>query len=361
MTIQAALKPVVIPAVLGIVVSLSLPVAGRAQSPICREYCENVMGEGLGQCVDQGPGKNYQIYETVEQCYAVCSTFPDDAPADAVSGDSVQCRNEHAKLAQGPEGPRKHCPHAAPLGGGVCVDRSPCEAYCVFYYDRVSERSHELDCPVVPALQDDREVIVERPIGGQTRVKVGAGIVEQGSGRFIPSEACLEVCSGFAEAGEPFEISGDSANCRQQLYLMAHQIDPLHEGGLTRRQQERKDSLCANAHPFDSKLCTGSRMNMFFNVREVFPCKELCYMDWLACDSSYGTQETCLKTCDAFPELGRRGDTSGDSVYCRLSWAQNAFFVHWDEPEQAKVFCGFAASESVVCRGGSAAPGLHSH
>ena len=341
--------------------AVALSSTAEAQSRLCRDYCDQVMGPDLGVCIDQGPGKNYQIYENIDECYTACARFPDDAADGAVAGDSVQCRIEHAKLAQGPEGPRKHCPHAAPLGGGVCVDRSPCEAYCLFYYDRVSERSHELDCPEVRALQDDRHVEVERPIEGETKVEVGAGIVEQGSGRFIPSDRCLEVCSGFAEAGEAFEMSGDSANCRLQFYLMAHQIDPLHLRELSPAQKERKESLCENGHPFESKMCRGSQMNMFFNVREVNPCKELCYTDWLACDSSYGTPETCLQTCASLPEIGQRGDTSGDSVYCRLTWAQNAFFVSWDEPATAKVLCRFAQPESLVCRSGAVAPPMPSH
>lgn len=73
-------------------------------------------------------------------------------------------------------------------------------------------------------------------------VAVGAGIVEQGSGLFIPSQSCLEVCSGSAESGSPFGMSGDSANCRMQFFLMAHQIDPLHQGGLTPSQKKRKAS-----------------------------------------------------------------------------------------------------------------------
>jgi hypothetical protein len=302
------------------------------------------MGEN-GVCVDK-----FQIYGSESECFAACAKFPDDAPDGAVSGDSVQCRTEHAILAQGPEGPEKHCPHAAPLGGGVCTNRSPCEAYCVFYYDRASLRAGELECPLVPALEDPTRL----PDGKI----VGAGIVFQGTGRFVPSSRCLEVCSQFAESGEPFEMSGDSANCRQQFYLLAHQIQPHHGSQLTPAQQERRDSLCANAHPTDSLMCRGAQMNMFYEVREVFPCKELCYADWLACGSSYGTPETCLQKCAALPALGSRGDTSGDTVYCRLSWAQNAFFTQQTEPEKGKIFCAFAGEKSVVCQG-SATPELH--
>jgi len=325
---------------------LTISPAG-AQSPSCREYCDNVMGP-LGACV--GP---FQIYESMETCYQACAQFPDDAPDDAVSGDSVQCRNEHAKLAQGEEGPYKHCPHAAPLGGGVCVDRSPCEAYCLFYYDRTSPRARENDCPTVRALEDSALLPDGEP--------VGAGKEEQGTGRFTPSKTCLEVCSGFAESGEEFEMSGDSANCRMQYYLMAHRIDPLHTEKLTPAQRERKTSLCDNAHPFTSTMCTGSQMNMFYNVREVYPCKELCYTDWLACDSSYGTPETCLQTCAAFPEVGERGATSGDSVYCRLTWAQNAFFVQWDDPEMARVLCRFAQPKSLVCTSRNSTAAMQGH
>ncbi len=281
----------------------------------CIDYCYQVMGEP-GVCVGE-----FAIYRSLPECFETCGGFPTTGVTGAVSGDSLECRIEHAILAQGPEGPAKHCPHAAPGGGGVCVDRSPCEAYCLFYYDRVEEG----ECPKLERLWGD-------DIGS-----IGEDNV------FHPNPGCMETCATFAGAGDSWEMSGDSANCRMQYYLMAHRRGP--ESG--NHDQAQLDSLCRNANPIDSPMCQGSTFGDYYKTRETDPCKEFCYNDRLTCGASYGSEEACMATCAAFPAVGERQSLQGDTVQCRLSWAQYAFFV---EGAQREMFCGFAAEDSLVCR-----------
>ena len=284
---------------------------------LCETYCTNAYDPAVSACTGE-----YQIYESREACMDTCQGFPDAAPEGAIAGNSVQCRIEHALLAQGDEGPAKHCPHAAPLGGGVCSDRSPCQTYCAFYYDRVVDGS----CPAIEAWGEP-------------------GTVEQGTGHFIPNPSCMEACLAFPASGVEFEMSGNSANCRAQYFLMAfRESDPTKQA-----------DLCQNAHPTETEMCTGYTFgsepmstNAIYTVRTVDPCKELCYNDWLTCGSSYGTPDECMEACAAIPQTGQRGDTTGNSVYCRLNWAQNAFFQK-SMPPVANLICGFAAPESPVC------------
>ncbi len=287
------------------------------QEALCEDYCTNAYDPEVSKCT--GP---YQIYDSRETCMDTCRDFPYTASDGSIAGNSVQCRIEHAILAQGDEGPEKHCPHAAPLGGGVCEDRSPCQTYCAFYFDRVEDGS----CSAIKAWG--------KP-----------GTVEQGTGLFIPNQVCIETCAGFPESGLEFEMSGNSANCRAQYFLMAfRETDPAKQA-----------DLCRNAHPSDTEMCTGytfgtdsTDANALYTVRKVDPCKELCYNEWLTCDSGYGTPEECRQTCADLPQTGQRGDTTGNSVYCRLNWSENAFFQK-SMPPVAKLLCKFAALDSPVC------------
>jgi len=287
----------------------SAVVETAAAENLCADYCYQVMGEP-GVCTGE-----YQLYATLGQCLGTCGKFPQDGVAGAVSGNNVQCRIEHAKLAQGVEGPEKHCPHASPAGGGVCINRSPCQAYCLFYYDRVEEG----DCPLLENLW-------------------GSDIGEMGENNvFHPNAECMQTCATFAGAGQAWEMSGDSANCRMQYYLMAHRTS----------DEIQLDSLCGNANPVSSAMCQGSTFGDYYKTRATDPCKELCYNDWLTCDSSYGSESQCMATCGGFPALGERQSLQGDTVQCRVSWAQYAFFV---TGEQRQTFCEFAQAESPVCR-----------
>jgi len=168
--------------------------------------------------------------------------------------------------------------------------------------------------------------------------------MKQRSGIFTPNAACMETCATFAGAGQEWEMSGDSANCRMQFFLMAHRRGP--ESGES--SPKKLEDLCLNAHPFDTEMCQGSTFGDYYTTRETQPCRELCYNDRLTCGSSYGTPEECLKTCSLLPKTGQRQDTQGNSVYCRLSWAQYAFFVGAEDPLR-QAFCDFARAKSAIC------------
>ena len=337
--------------------------SGHSDPQLCDNYCDEVMGQrGVCTLKNQTSYDNrVWIYKDRKQCMDDCSKFPKDGVEGAVSGDSVQCRTEHAILAQGDEGPVKHCPHASPGGGGVCVDRSPCVAYCVFYYDRVEER----DCPALDEF------------GGRDHI----GNIDPDNFIFSPSKQCMETCANFAAAGQPWEMSGDSANCRQQYYLMAQQLDddkpvlndhmPEHKDGTKahhlidgeqgrqpgdklRREHATKTRkiFCSNAEP-KSKMCSGYSFGDYYKSTQPNVCRELCFSDEISCESQYGKPEQCMSTCQSFV-TGTRQDTTGNTAQCRLSWLQLAVFAK--EDSQKNLFCSYGSKNSVVCAGSAREP-----
>lgn len=285
--------------------------AASAQTALCVEYCELTLRACQGET---------EVYADEPSCLQACADFPDDAPDDAVSGNSVQCRIEHANLALGEEGPVKHCPHTTAAGGGVCTDRTPCEGYCLFYLDRVSDN----ECPQIPEWGDD------------------LGSVEQGTGEFVVSEPCLQACTAFAGAGDSGETSGNSANCRLYYYLMAHR-EP---------DADKRAVLCQNAHPYESPMCVGERFEDLYTRTVPDACAEQCFHDDFSCGSTHGTQAECLATC-AGADTGERGAMVGDSTHCRVTYLANATLTA--DPMQKSLLCLLGSPASLACKAGGRA------
>jgi len=96
----------------------------------CGTACENYCNTILAACPTSG---NLKQWNSFAQCNTTCYAYPgqtdiNDPTAPVTAGDLLPCRKYHAGVA-GDAGPADvHCPHAGPLGGGVCG--TPCEAYC---------------------------------------------------------------------------------------------------------------------------------------------------------------------------------------------------------------------------------------
>jgi hypothetical protein len=79
-------------------------------------------------CTDE-----YQQYDSVGQCRAVCKAFPFGKASDLGDGpgeNTVGCRRYHSTASL--NDPGYHCPHAGPLGDGHCGERfgNNCQSYC---------------------------------------------------------------------------------------------------------------------------------------------------------------------------------------------------------------------------------------
>jgi len=91
---------------------------GSAAVPTCENYCADIQTN----CV----GANQQ-YSDQTNCMAVCVAFQ-IGEGGALDGNSLGCREYHAGIPATMDA-ALHCPHAGPLGGGVC-GADPCEAFC---------------------------------------------------------------------------------------------------------------------------------------------------------------------------------------------------------------------------------------
>jgi hypothetical protein len=91
----------------------------------CDTYCKTV--DTLCGFPDGG---TYSVYESRDQCLAVCAALP-PGPATDMSGNTVGCRTYHSWNAVLLGDSKTHCPHAGPGGAGVCGD--DCESYCKLF------------------------------------------------------------------------------------------------------------------------------------------------------------------------------------------------------------------------------------
>lgn len=86
--------------------------AGPTVSAECTLYCSLVDTHCTGDdAVDFG----------ADGCEAACAGYSHEGTDGDAGGDTVQCRIYHADAPAAGD-PATHCPHAAPDGGGVCVD-----------------------------------------------------------------------------------------------------------------------------------------------------------------------------------------------------------------------------------------------
>jgi hypothetical protein len=92
------------------------PVDSAGSAATCANYCRTI----LAACT----AANGQ-YVSMQTCTSSCMHFTAGAIGDQ-SGNSLECRNFHATLAQ--TDPVSHCVHAGPSGGGLCG--APCEGFC---------------------------------------------------------------------------------------------------------------------------------------------------------------------------------------------------------------------------------------
>lgn len=82
----------------------------------CASYCATIEANCTGDNDQYGPDGS---------CMAICATFAEGA-IDDMAGNTLGCRLYHAGAAAGDAA--THCPHAGPLGDGVCGDA--CESFC---------------------------------------------------------------------------------------------------------------------------------------------------------------------------------------------------------------------------------------
>lgn len=235
--------------------------------PGCDEYCETVSENCAGTLA---------VYEDFEACMAACGALDPGGSREA-TGNTVSCRLQQAKNAgKTPSTIEKkfHCASAGPGGGSLCTDHADvpdCEGYCTVYASACGEDPDAL-----------------------------------GFGTF---DECIDDCRAVPSAVEGKYVDvdnfGDTLACR--LYYA------------TRAARDGGKANCTNAGLRPAGPCLGKGEPS---------CEDYCRAVDAACRGELAVYEKgqCESVCAALPP-GKRSDSEGNTIGCRVSHAYNAILV----------------------------------
>jgi plastocyanin len=237
------------------------PHAGVDGGGVCVEQldtpCDAYCGLVLANCT----GDN-AVYADDAECQTACAALPTDGNDGDADGDTLQCRTYHAGDPAAAD-PATHCPHAAPDGGGVCVDPNQptrCDAYC--------------------------DLVLANCTGGNLL--------------YATEAECQTACAEFTTPGAEGDVSGDTLECRIYHAGAPAMTDPAFH--------------CPHAGPDGAGVCADEPPT---------PCEVFCGDALATCtgdDAIYADADACLTACAAFPTDGMNGDTAGDTLQCRASY-----------------------------------------
>jgi hypothetical protein len=176
------------------------------------------------------------------------------------TGNSQECRAYHAGVALA--GLTVHCPHAGPTGGGdATLCGTDCEAYCT---------QITATCTATADLQ------------------------------YSSYANCLTICEAFPKTGTrtPLDTTGDTIQCRMYHALVAG------------TDSTTMTAHCPHAGPTGGGQC-GTE------------CDAYCDVTQLACgttgtNSQFASTAACLTACAAYATSGTFGDTTGNTIQCRM-------------------------------------------
>jgi len=98
------------------------PHAGPSGGDVCGSWCENYCHLAMLNCTG-----SVQLYSTLAECTAACSTIPVNGKANDTTGDTVQCRIHHLGLAgtEPPTSQAQSCPEGRTTGNTLCTGLPP--------------------------------------------------------------------------------------------------------------------------------------------------------------------------------------------------------------------------------------------
>jgi len=335
------------------------PSGGAVCGAYCDVYCNRVEANCEG------------LYPDRQTCMDLCGQIPADGQPGDTAGNSVQCRIYHGNLPAAAD-PDLHCAHAALSGGEMCG------SYCDVYCDMVDRNCAE-------------------------------------SAGFPDRDACLSTCEAFPTDGAPVETAGNSVQCRIYHSSYPAELDPVLHcphasaggedfcGGRCEGYCSQMMTHCPESYgsfedclsfcaliPDDGEV--GDTVGNTVQCRTYhgsFPaagdpslhcphagltggdmCGDYCevYCDFVDAHCSddpqlYDDRAACEAACVEFSTYGREGDTSGNTVQCRIyhasfpSFADPMFHCTHAQPEPTD-FClappaceGYCASMMDNCAG----------
>ena len=262
--------------------------AGFSGGNICGSWCDMYCHLDVAHCGQ---------FASEGECQTACANFDTGGSANALDGDSVQCRIYHSMAAglDKPATAETHCPHAKVVSGddmcGAPIEPPDCETYCTN--------------------------ITANCVGDLAR---------------YPDHAtCVSTCSTLAkfDVGTPTDKNGNTIGCRL-FHAKAAQFEPAFH--------------CRAAGPGGNDIC-GSW------------CDNHCDLEAKNCleDADiFATEEECHAACALYPDDGAPGDAIGDSVQCRSYHITVAGF----DQDQARIHCphGNVLSDDTHCQGDPPTP-----
>ena len=226
--------------------------AGPTGGDVCGSLCDNYCTVASLACV----GSDAQ-YADDSACETACIGFATDGSADALTGDSVQCRLNHLGAALTPGADvAAECLFGGPDGEGICGGTGPdCVPYC-------------------------------------------ETVMANCSGEFAQYSsvgACLDYCQSASAlpSGTKADTAVNTIGCRTAAAQKANDNPAVH---------------CESAGPTGGNLC-GSWCDVYCDLA-LTNCEDT--------DALFADATACHAACAGIPTTGTAGDTDGDTVQCRI-------------------------------------------
>ena len=316
--------------------------AGPSGGDVCGSWCENYCHLSGTNCT----GGN-ALYGDDAACMTGCAALASDGSPNAIDGDSVQCRIYHLGVAGSnpPSSGATHCPHGGPDGGGVCAEPAPtcadycavvsaactgddaqyaseaaCIAYCTTAASMPAGSSADTSGNTIGCRQYHATVAGmpgnaathcphAGPSGGDvcgswcdTYCQLSLANCTGANAVYASDAECQTACAALSADGAAGDAGGDSVQCR--IY---------HLGVAGSNKPDSANTHCPHTAPDGGGVC----------VDPAPTCAEYCAAVTSACtgdNAQYATEAACLSYCGTWAMIpaGKTGDTSGDSIGCRL-------------------------------------------
>ncbi|MCA9542453.1 MAG: hypothetical protein KC620_26330, partial [Myxococcales bacterium] len=309
----------------------------------CDVYCDRFM--------DNCPG----YYEDADNCHAFCELFPQDGEPNATQGNNVQCRIYHGNLPALGD-PDLHCPHGSLTGGDVCgsycevycdmverncdaqavfPDRYSCMASCEAFPtdgDPVATAGNSVQCRIYhggyPASQDPALHCPHTSTGGggvcgSHCEGYCAQMMAHCPATYGDMAQCLTLCEAIPADGMWNDTAGNSLQCRTYHASFPAAGEPM--------------THCPHAGLTGGNVC-GDYCEVYCDYIE----------DNCAAQGQFNDRDACMTACADYSTGGRDGDTSGDSVQCRI------YHASYPASQDPALHCPHAGPDGAgVCVGDS--------
>lgn len=145
------------------------------------------------------------------------------------------------------------------------------------------------------------------------------GVGELDLPEVAPSELCDTYCALMAEHCPETDLGGSTSNC--QLWCAFMDTGLGQPGVLSGNNPWCRLGHAQLAAAGDADACRPADMSGHYACTDLSPgCQELCHKVEQGCPV-YEDPGSCVFWCEIFEDSGQPGDTSGHTLQCRLTWA----------------------------------------